>query len=69
MRPQPLHSPSAAQRIAADHIAAASTLPEIAAAMGVTASTARTHLDRVFEKAGVRNQTALVRVLLGRRTI
>jgi DNA-binding CsgD family transcriptional regulator len=40
------------------------TLPEIATRMGVTVNTARTHLDRVFDKVGVRTQPALVRVLL-----
>ena len=32
--------------------------------MGTTESTARTHLNRVFDKTGVRTQPALVRVLL-----
>ena len=40
------------------------SLPEIAGRMGVTANTARTHLNRVFDKVGVRTQPALVRVLL-----
>lgn len=39
-------------------------LPEIAAKMEITANTARTHLDRIYEKVGVRTQPALVRVLL-----
>lgn len=55
---------SAAQRVVAGRIVAGLALPEIAEAMGVTVSTVRTHLDRIFEKVGVRNQTALVRVLL-----
>lgn len=37
---------------------------DIAERMGITANTARTHLNRVFDKVGVRTQTALVRVLL-----
>ena len=40
------------------------SLPEIAERMSITANTARTHLNRVFEKTGVRTQPALVRVLL-----
>ena len=40
------------------------SLAEIAARMKITPNTARTHLDRVFEKTGVRTQSALVRVLL-----
>ena len=39
-------------------------LTEIATRMGVTVNTARTHLNRVFDKVGVRTQPALVRVLL-----
>lgn len=39
-------------------------LAEIARRMGVTVNTARTHLNRVFDKVGVRTQSALVRVLL-----
>ena len=37
---------------------------ERATEMKITPNTARTHLNRVFEKTGVRTQTALVRVLL-----
>jgi DNA-binding CsgD family transcriptional regulator len=40
------------------------SLPEIAERMNITANTARTHLNRIFEKTGVRTQSALVRVLL-----
>jgi DNA-binding CsgD family transcriptional regulator len=40
------------------------SLADIAARMKITPNTARTHLDRVFEKTGVRTQSALVRVLL-----
>jgi DNA-binding CsgD family transcriptional regulator len=36
---------------------------EIAAMLGITANTARTHLDRIYDKTGVRTQPALVRAL------
>ncbi|MGB3338779.1 MAG: helix-turn-helix transcriptional regulator [Devosia sp.] len=52
------------QRQLAGHVAQGLSLPEIAIAMGVTTNTARTHLNRVFEKTGVHSQPALVRVLL-----
>jgi DNA-binding CsgD family transcriptional regulator len=55
---------SPAQRTVAAHILAGRTLVEIAAAMGITANTARTHLDRIYDKTGVRTQPALVRALL-----
>ena len=55
---------SLAQQQLAAHVAQGLSLPEIATAMGITTNTARTHLNRVFEKTGVHNQTALVRVLL-----
>jgi DNA-binding CsgD family transcriptional regulator len=53
----------AQQRVAA-LVAEGLSLTEIAERMEITANTARTHLDRIFEKTGVRTQTALVRVLL-----
>lgn len=55
---------SAAQARLAAHIAEGLTLPDAALAMGVTFNTARTHLQRIYEKTGVHHQTALVRVLL-----
>jgi DNA-binding CsgD family transcriptional regulator len=55
---------SRAQRTLAGLVAEGLTLAEIAARMDVTVNTARTHLNRVFDKTGVRNQAALVRVLL-----
>jgi DNA-binding CsgD family transcriptional regulator len=55
---------SPSQRRLAGLVTDGLTLGEIAAAMEITPNTARTHLQRVFEKTGVRNQTALVRVLL-----
>lgn len=55
---------SPAQKQLAAHIASGRSLPEIAETMGITANTARTHLDRIYEKVGVRTQPALVRVLL-----
>lgn len=39
-------------------------LREIAEVLAISPNTARTHLNRVFEKTGVRTQPALVRVLL-----
>lgn len=55
---------SPAQRQVAGHIVEGLALPEIARTMSVRPTTVRTHLDRMFEKTGVRNQTALVRALL-----
>jgi DNA-binding CsgD family transcriptional regulator len=55
---------SPAQRTVAGHILAGRTLTDIALAMGITANTARTHLDRIYDKTGVRTQPALVRALL-----
>ena len=55
---------SPAQRTLAGHVAQGLTLGQIAARMSVSESTARTHLNRVFDKTGVRTQPALVRVLL-----
>ena len=55
---------SPAQEQVAALIVEGLSLAEIAARMKITPNTARTHLDRVFEKTGVRNQSALVRVLL-----
>lgn len=53
-----------AQKRLAGLVAEGKTLSQIAVEMGITPNTARTHLQRVFEKTGVRTQTALVRVLL-----
>ena len=55
---------SPAQEQVAALIVEGVALAEIAARMKITPNTARTHLDRVFEKTGVRTQSALVRVLL-----
>jgi DNA-binding CsgD family transcriptional regulator/PAS domain-containing protein len=45
-------------------VASGAALPAVADALGVTLSTARTHLYRVFDKVGVRRQTELVKLLL-----
>ncbi|WIJ26415.1 LuxR C-terminal-related transcriptional regulator [Devosia sp. RR2S18] len=55
---------SPAQTRLAALIAEGLSLVEIAERMGITQNTARTHLNRVFDKVGVRTQPALVRVLL-----
>ena len=55
---------SPAQKRTAGLVVEGLSLPEIAERMSITANTARTHLNRVFEKTGVRTQPALVRVLL-----
>lgn len=55
---------SPAQRRLAGHIAQGLSLVGSAQAMKITPSTARTHLERIFDKTGVRHQPALVRVLL-----
>ena len=55
---------SPAQKTLAGFVADGLSLPEIAEKMAITANTARTHLERIYEKVGVRTQPALVRVLL-----
>jgi DNA-binding CsgD family transcriptional regulator len=55
---------SAAQRRLAGLIADGRSLPEAARDMGISANTAKTHLQRIYDKTGVHNQPALVRVLL-----
>ena len=45
-------------------VAEGMTLAAIAIAMNITPNTARTHLQRIFDKTGVHSQAALVRVLL-----
>ncbi len=39
------------------------SLPEIAASMGISPATAKTHLQRAYQKTGTASQTALVRCL------
>jgi DNA-binding CsgD family transcriptional regulator len=55
---------SPAQQRLATLVVEGLALTEIAERMGVTQNTARTHLKRIFDKVGVRSQSALVRVLL-----
>jgi DNA-binding CsgD family transcriptional regulator len=55
---------SPAQTRLAGLVAEGLSLTESALRMGITPNTARTHLNRVFDKIGVRTQPALVRVLL-----
>jgi DNA-binding CsgD family transcriptional regulator len=55
---------SPTQKKLAGLVADGLSLPEIAERMEITANTARTHLERIYEKVGVRTQPALVRVLL-----
>jgi len=55
---------SPAQHRVAALVADGLTLAEVARRLEITLNTARTHLQRIFEKTGVHNQSALVRVLL-----
>lgn len=55
---------TAAQRRLAAEIIAGHDLAEAARRIGVSVNTARTQLQRMFDKTGVRGQPALVRVLL-----
>lgn len=55
---------SSGQRRLAGFIADGLALPEAAKEMGISVNTARTHLQRSYEKTGVHNQPALMRVLL-----
>lgn len=55
---------SPAQKAVAGQIIEGRALGEIADSLKVRHNTVRTHLDRVFEKTGVRTQAALVRIIL-----
>jgi DNA-binding CsgD family transcriptional regulator len=55
---------SAAQQRLAAEIVRGQTLPAAARTLGISGNTARTHLQRVFDKTGVHSQPALVRILL-----
>jgi DNA-binding CsgD family transcriptional regulator len=55
---------SEAQLRLAGEIVGGLTLPAAAEKLGISPNTARTHLNRIFEKTGVNNQAALVRCLL-----
>ena len=54
---------SAAQQRLAAEIVRGHTLPIAASALGISVNTARTHLNRIFDKTGVHSQAALVRNL------
>ena len=45
-------------------LAAGRALPQIAATLTIAETTARTHLKRIYQKTGCRNQADLVRVIL-----
>lgn len=55
---------SPAQQQVAGLIVDGLSLVEIGERLGVSVTTARTHLNRIFDKTGVRTQPALVRALL-----
>jgi DNA-binding CsgD family transcriptional regulator len=48
----------------ARRIAMGESLTDLAASLSIRLTTARTHLSRIYDKTGVRSQTALVRLLL-----
>jgi DNA-binding CsgD family transcriptional regulator len=48
----------------AGFVATGTALPQVADALHISVSTARTHLYRVFDKVGVRRQSELIRVML-----
>jgi DNA-binding CsgD family transcriptional regulator len=55
---------SPAQQRLVEQIASGRDLVTAASHLGVSINTARTHLQRIFEKTGVRSQAALLRTLL-----
>lgn len=55
---------SPAQHRVAALVADGLSLSEVAGRLKITPNTARTHLQRIFDKTGVHSQSALVRVLL-----
>ncbi|MGN6102609.1 MAG: hypothetical protein ACTHOR_15820 [Devosia sp.] len=55
---------SPTQQRLAEQIASGRDLVAAASILGISINTARTHLQRIFEKTGVRSQAALLRTLL-----
>lgn len=55
---------SRAQQRLAELIASGHDMVTSAAQLGITTNTAKTHLQRIFDKTGVRSQAALIRTLL-----
>lgn len=55
---------SAAQRRLAELIATGHDIVVCSGLLGISVNTAKTHLQRIFDKTGVRSQSALVRTLL-----
>ena len=60
----PVYGITPAQLRLAKLIVAGHDLVDAARRLGVSVNTARTHLQRMFDKTGVRTQPALVRALL-----
>jgi DNA-binding NarL/FixJ family response regulator len=40
-------------------------VPEVAPVLGISATTVKTHLQRIFEKTGARRQADLVKIVAG----
>lgn len=59
-----IYALSPTQKQLAALVAEGLPVPEIARRMRIRTSTAGTHLQRIFDKTGVRTQPALVRILL-----
>lgn len=59
-----IFSLSAGQRRLAGLIVDGHSLPDAARAMGISANTAKTHLQRIYDKTGVHTQPALIRVMM-----
>lgn len=55
---------SDAQHSLAERVANGLSLEQSATEMGITVNTARTHLRRMYDKTGARNQAALLRIFL-----
>lgn len=59
-----LYGLSGSQRRLAELIATGHDIVVCSGLLGITVNTAKTHLQRIFDKTGVRSQSALVRTLL-----
>ncbi len=64
---QEQHGLTRAEARVATRLAAGKTVADIAAELGVSVETVRTHLKRAYHKTGVRRQAELVRLVLGER--